>query len=160
MLILLCSIIKGYHIRRMWATGVNLCNTFDLLRNDQPQVNLINDYPWQFHFISVSEETPFDMKSPYPDTPWSIDDMITPLRYLVLIHTIFCELIRYITPIFATFYTSGDAPAVFVNWKLTNLKYKSLTGYLTNLPDRSISDLLHRAFDQMSWTYRPSWRRR
>ena len=105
------------------------------------------------------------MKSPYPDTPWSIDDMITPLRYLVLIHTIFCELILvwceliidtvYHT-IFATFYTSGDAPAVFVNWKLTNLKYKSLTGYLTNLPDRSISDLLHRAFDQMSWTYRPS----
>ena len=156
MLILLCPIFTECHIRRMWATGVNLCNTFDLLRNDQPRVNLIIRGSFtSFEFLN----TVWYEKSLSWYTVVHIDDMITPW-YFVLIHTIFCELIRYITPIFATFYTSGDAPAVFVNWKLTNLKYKSLTGYLTNLPDRSISDLLHRAFDQMSWTYRPSWRRR
>ena len=154
MLILLCPIFTECHIRRMWATGVNLCNIFDLLRKDQAQINLIIRGSFtSFEFLR-------EHRLIWKVLILSIDDMITPLRYFVSIHTIFCELIRYITLIFVTFYTSGDAPAVFVNWKLTNLKYKSLTGYLTNLPDRSISDLLHRAFDQMSWTYRPSWRRR
>ena len=158
MLILLCSIIKGYHIRRMWATGVNLCNTFDLLRNDQPRVNLI--IRGSFTSFEFLREHRMIWKvlilihcGPYwwhdhPSAIFSFDP-----HNILWIDTVYHT-------IFATFYTSGDAPAVFVNCKLTNLKYKSLTGYLTNLPDRSISDLLHRAFDQMSWTYRPSWRRR
>ena len=156
MLILLCPIFTECHIRRMWATGVNLCNTFDLLRNDQPRVNLIIRGSFtSFEFLntvwyekSLSWYTVVHWWHDHPSEIFSFDP-----HNILWIDTVYHT-------IFATFYTSGDAPAVFVNWKLTNLKYKSLTGYLTNLPDRSISDLLHRAFDQMSWTYRPSWRRR